>query len=151
MEKYRKKIEEYSAIIEQLGFTPVVSRVFVYLMFYGSEGATFEEMVKYFGVSKSAVSNALKTLNDFGIVDFRTNGGQRKRHFYLNLRNLFNEKIITSRYRQMYSVLEGVRQERDTNTAFDTGLAEMATFYKMFLIEVPIILERWKKTIGSDN
>lgn len=151
MEQNRERIEQHSGLLEHMGLTPVAARVFVYLLLQGSEGAVFEDLVDYFKVSKSAVSNALKMLTTSGMAGFRTVGGKRRRFFYVNMRSLFNEKEMISRYQQFFGILEDVRKARDVQDQFDKELGEIAVLYKMLLIEFPIILERWKRTIELDG
>lgn len=130
-----------------MGLTPVAARVFTYLLLTGKEGAVFEDLVIYFKVSKSAVSNALKMLTASGMAGHRTVGGKRRRFFYVNMRSLFNEKEMTSRYQQFFTILDDVRKARGVQDEFDKELGEIAVLYRMLLVEFPIILERWKRTI----
>jgi predicted transcriptional regulator len=150
LEEHRERIEQHSGALEHLGMTPVAARVFTYLLLQGKEGAVFEDLVAYFKVSKSAVSNALKLLTASGMVGHRTVGGKRRRFFYVNMRNLFNEKEMTSRYQQFFGILDDVRKARGVQDQFDKELGEVAVLYKMLLVEFPIILERWKRTIELD-
>jgi predicted transcriptional regulator len=147
LEQHRQRIEEHSGTLEHLGMTPVAARVFTYLLLEGKEGAVFEDLVEYFKVSKSAVSNALKMLTASGMVGYRTVGGKRRRFFYVNMRSLFNEKEMTSRYQQFFGILDDVRKARGVQDQFDKELGEVAVLYKMLLVEFPIILDRWKRTI----
>lgn len=147
MEKHRKKIEEYGEVMEKMGLTPVASRVFGYLLLAGDDGAAFDDLVAFFGVSKSAVSNALKMLMATGMASSRTTGGQRKRSFYINLKGLFNEQIMTQRYVQFFTLLDDARKVRNKRDVFSNDLDDIAVLYKMLLVEFPIVLERWKRTI----
>ncbi|GGM90633.1 hypothetical protein GCM10010967_24630 [Dyadobacter beijingensis] len=150
MDEHRDRIEQHSGALEHMGMTPVAARVFTYLLLQGKEGAVFEDLVAYFKVSKSAVSNALKLLTASGMVGHRTVGGKRRRFFYVNMRSLFNEKEMTSRYQQFFGILDDVRKARGVQDQFDKELGEVAILYKMLLVEFPIILERWKRTIELD-
>ncbi len=53
MEKYRKKIEKHSAVLERIGFSPVASRLYLFLLFAKQNEATFEEFIEYFGITKA--------------------------------------------------------------------------------------------------
>lgn len=151
MEQHRDRIEQHSRHLEHMGLTPVAARVFTFLLLQGKEGAVFEDIVAYFQVSKSAVSNALKMLTTTGMVGYRTTGGKRRRFFFVNMRSLFNEREMTLRYQQFFSILDDVRKARGTKDQFDKELGEIATLYKMLLVEFPIILERWKRTIELEE
>lgn len=131
--------------------TPVASRIFVYLLLSGGQGAIFDDMITFFGVSKSAVSNALKMLTASGMVSSKTIGGQRRRFFYVNMRSLFNENEMTEKYKQFFSILDDVRRARNIQDKFDKDLDDVSVLYKMLLIEFPIILERWRRTVDLNS
>ncbi|MGO4291677.1 GbsR/MarR family transcriptional regulator [Chitinophaga sp. RAB17] len=147
MEKYRAKIEQHSATMEAMGLTPVAARVFVYLMLSEQHQATFEQMVEYFGVSKSAVSNALKMLEAVKMVDAKTIGGQRKRYFSISIKTMFSEDYLSKKIKEFYTILDDVRSIRQANDDFNDELEEISGLYKMMLFEIPLILERWKRTV----
>lgn len=133
--------------MEAMGLTPVAARVFVYLMLSEQHQATFEQMVEYFGVSKSAVSNALKMLEAVKMVDAKTIGGQRKRYFSISIKTMFSEDYLSKKIKEFYTILDDVRSIRQANDDFNDELEEISGLYKMMLFEIPLILERWKRTV----
>lgn len=137
--------------MERMGLTPVAARVFVYLLLSEEHQATFEQMVTYFRVSKSAVSNALKMLESTKMVGSKTVGGQRKRYFYASLRSLFGEDYMTARMKQFITLLDDIRIVRNTKDDFSQELSDVGTFYKMMLFEIPLILERWRRTVEMNR
>lgn len=147
MEKHRKKIEEYAVSMEKMGLTPVAARVFVYLLFGKEPGATFEDLVSYFKVSKSAVSNALKMMSSVNMVESKTIGGQRKRYFFVNFSSMFNEAYMTNKMRVFAHMLSDIKKLRSKEDAFSQELDNTALLYNMLLVELPIMLERWQRTI----
>lgn len=151
LEAYRDKIEHYGGTIDKMGLSPVAARVYVYLLFSDERGATFEEITLYFDVSKSAVSNALKMLTSVGMVDAKTYGGKRKRFFYINFESTFNEESMSGKFRLMSEMFTDVRSARGVDDAFGKQLTNIALLYKMLLVEIPIILERWKRTISQEE
>ncbi|MET3877202.1 hypothetical protein [Chitinophaga sp. OAE865] len=148
MEKYREKIEQHSATMESMGLTPVAARIYIYLMLSEEHQATFEQMVDYFRVSKSAVSNALKMLESVKMVDAKTIGGQRKRYFSVNMKSMFSEEYLSTRIKQFYNILDDIRTIRKADDDFNGELEDISGLYKMMLFEIPLILERWKRTIA---
>lgn len=147
MEKYRDKIEQYGVVMERMGLTPVAARVYVYLLLCEEPGAAFEDLVSYFKVSKSAVSNALKMLTSADMAEAKTIGGQRKRYFFVNFQNTFNEKYMTDKIRIFSNMLEDIRTVRSIDDDFANELDNVALLYKMLLVEIPFTLERWRRTI----
>ncbi len=133
--------------MEAMGLTPVASRVLIYLMLSEQHQATFEQMVEYFKVSKSAVSNALKMLESVKMIESRTIGGQRKRYFSAKIKNMFSEDYLSQRIKQFSTILDDIRKIRKTNDEFNGELEEVSDLYKMMLFEIPLILERWRRTV----
>lgn len=133
--------------MEAMGLTPVAARVFVYLLLSEQHQATFEQMVEYFGVSKSAISNALKMLEAVKMVDAKTIGGQRKRYFSVSIKTMFSEDYLSKKIKEFYTILDDVRNTRQANDEFNDELEEISSLYKMMLFEIPLILERWKRTV----
>lgn len=133
--------------MEAMGLTPVAARVFVYLLLSEQHQATFEQMVEYFGVSKSAISNALKMLEAVKMVDAKTIGGQRKRYFSVSIKTMFSEDYLSKKIKEFYTILDDVRNARQANDEFNDELEEISSLYKMMLFEIPLILERWKRTV----
>ena len=147
MEKYRNKIEEHGTTMENMGLTPVASRIYIYLMFRTKPGATFEEMVTYFSVSKSAVSNALKMLSSSDLVESKTIGGHRKRYFSVNFERTFNGKAMIKKFNVFNKLLKDIQQTKETDDDFVRELDEIIMLYQMLQVEIPIIIDRWKRTV----
>lgn len=133
--------------MEAMGLTPVASRVFVYLLLSEQHQATFEHMVEYFGVSKSAISNALKMLEAVKMVDAKTIGGQRKRYFSVSMKTMFSEDYLSRKIKEFYTILDDARNIRQANDELNDELEDISSLYKMMLFEIPLILERWKRTV----
>ncbi len=151
MEQHRQKIEQYGVMMEKMGLSPVAARVFIYLLLSPDHGATFEDLVDYFKVSKSAVSGALKMLTNTNMADSKTVGGQRKRYFNVTFNFMLDESLITSKFKMMYFMLDDIRVSRGIKDDFSQRLEDISMLYKMLLAEVPIIVERWKKMISLNN
>ncbi|MFC3196749.1 GbsR/MarR family transcriptional regulator [Parapedobacter deserti] len=151
MEHFRNKIEQHAKTIEEMGLSPVPARVYIYLLFSDPPGATFEEMVNYFGISKSAISNALKMLQTVGMIDSRTFSGKRRRYFYVNFERTFNQQFMTSRFMKMKQMLDDIRAVRNKDDGFSKDMEHASLLYKMLLVELPIVLERWERTIKLED
>jgi DNA-binding transcriptional regulator GbsR (MarR family) len=80
---------EKLALVEELGvhfedadhLAPLASRIFVYLILNGIEGATFEELTEKLEASKSSISTNLQLLQSIGRITYYTKCGDRKRYF----------------------------------------------------------------------
>ncbi|MDJ1498657.1 helix-turn-helix domain-containing protein [Cytophagaceae bacterium DM2B3-1] len=146
MEAYREKIEQYGSTMESMGLTPVAARVFVFLLFSEQGQSTFEQILSYFNVSKSAVSNALKLLAAVNMIEGKTVGGKRKRYFQVSFQKMLDVQELSSRFRTYVHMLEDIGQSRQSQTdAFAKELTAVSGLYKLMMIELPLILERWKQ------
>ena len=82
-------IKEKLALVEELGvhmecadnLSPLASRIFIYLILNGSEGATFDELIEKLEASKSSISTNLQLLQSMGRITYYTKCGDRKRYF----------------------------------------------------------------------
>ncbi len=92
----RNYVEEMGKLFEIMGFNPMQGRIMGYLSTGSEPEKTFDEIVSFFGTSKSTVSNSLKYLIDHKLVDYRTVSGKRKRYFFLtgNLPRVYSEKQL---------------------------------------------------------
>jgi len=83
---------EKLALVEELGvhfedadnLAPLASRIFVYLILNGAEGATFEELTEKLEASKSSISTSLQLLQSMGRITYYTKCGDRKRYFKIS-------------------------------------------------------------------
>jgi DNA-binding transcriptional regulator GbsR (MarR family) len=141
MEQYRAKIEEYGNYYEKQGFTPVASRVMIYLFLHPDGEATFDELVQYFGVSKSAVSNALKVLSAMEIVTEKTKSGARKRYFKATLERFFTPGSVIKSYRENRLILEDINKLRRKKDQMSEELQLITAFIKVLEKEYPRIYE----------
>lgn len=128
MEQFREKIEEHGNYYERQGFSPVAARLMIYLFLHPDGEATFDDMVLYFGVSKSAVSNALKVLSAMEIITEKTKGGSRKRYFKATLERLFAPEAIIKQYRESRMILEDISKLRKKKDALAIELQTASEF-----------------------
>lgn len=104
MMKEEGLLKEKLALVEELGvhfectdnLPPLASRIAVYLVLNGVEGATFEELVENLEASKSSISTNLHLLQSMGRISYYTRCGDRKRYFKMSTNHLITrleEKI----------------------------------------------------------
>lgn len=150
MEQYRAKIEEHADVLEKMGFSPVGARIYIYLLYAPDHQSTFDDLVNYFKVSKSAISNGLKYLETIKLIISKTMHGQRKRYFKMDLEANTGADFAIARLNQMRNMLEDIVQSRKDDKDRQE-LQDLITFYKMMAIEYPILLERWRRTIAFEK
>lgn len=137
MEQFRDKIEEYGNYYEKQGFSPVASRIMIYLFLHPDGEATFDEMVQYFGVSKSAVSNALKLLTAMEIIQEKTKSGARKRFFKATLDRFFTPDAVIKSYRESRLIFEDIRKLRKKKDLISDEIHKITSFIKILETEYP--------------
>ncbi|MBN9382527.1 MAG: hypothetical protein J0H74_17295 [Chitinophagaceae bacterium] len=145
MEEYRVKIEEHAGTMEKLGLSPVAARVYVYLFFCPDHEASFDEIIQFFDVSKSAISNALKYLALVDMIEARTKHGRRKRYFSLRLDNMMSASLAVSKFEILKNMLTDIRTTRKKKDAFAKDLQDIVDFFNLLITEFPVLLEKWKK------
>lgn len=142
MEQFREKIEEYGNYYEKQGFSPVASRLMIYLFLHPEGEATFDEIVQYFKVSKSAVSNAIKILSVMGVITEKTKSGARKRYFKATLDKLFAPETVIKSYRDTRLILEDIRKLRKKKDKMSEEMHVITDFIKVLEIEYPRLYEQ---------
>jgi DNA-binding transcriptional regulator GbsR (MarR family) len=100
----RDLIEETGKVFEKFGLTPMQGRIVAYFIKSDTPEKTFDDLVKYFKVSKSTISNSLNYLLQNKIIDYKTFSADRKRYFF-----------ITGSFFIVYfeKVLDNVRELKD--------------------------------------
>lgn len=131
MEKFREKIEEFGNFYEKQGFSPVASRIMIYLFLHPEGEATFDELVQYFSVSKSAVSNAIKILSVMDVISEKTKAGARKRYFKVTPEKLFAPETVIKGYRDCRMIFENIRTLRNSKDNISDELLKVTQFIKL--------------------
>ncbi len=86
----RDQVDETGRILEKFGIAPMSGRVLALFTVSDSGEMTFEDIVSFFGSSKSVISNSLASLLNGGLIDYKTHSAGRKRYFYLTDRFLID-------------------------------------------------------------
>jgi DNA-binding transcriptional regulator GbsR (MarR family) len=146
MEQFREKIEQYGSYYEKQGFSPVASRIMIYLLLLPREDATFDDIVQYFGVSKSAVSNALKVLLATNLVSEKTKAGARKRYFRISLDHAFSAETAVKSYRETRMILEDISKLKYGKAHKANDLSPIIDFIKLLEEEYPKMYEKARKS-----
>lgn len=141
----QQNIEKYGVMMEAMGMSPMASRIYIYLLCTAEGRSDFAGLVEYFGASKSAVSNALKSLTDMKLVVSTSVDGRRKRTFAANLTGMLDPGELTRRFVAFSGMLDDIRRSRGKDDALSRELSEISGFYNFMVSEFPKILARWKK------
>lgn len=152
MERYREGIERLStSFSEKDGMPPVCGRIINYLFLKPDAEATFEELTTYFQVSKSAVSNALKMLEQRGVIVSKTRYGQRKRYFSINMNIDDILNVISEKHIQMKGYVNEIIEMRSSDTEVDKGLRSILKLINLIHEKYPQIIAEFRNQLNSEH
>jgi len=153
MERYREGIERLSTnFSEKDGMPPVCGRIINYLFLKTDAEATFEELITYFQVSKSAVSNALKMLEQRGVVISKTRYGQRKRYFSINVNIDDILNVISEKHIQMKEYIHEIMQLRSSSdTEVDKNLRNILKLINLINEKYPQIIAEFRNQLNNEK
>lgn len=143
-----QQVEKMGVFFENLGYSPMASRVFALLLVAEPPYMDFYAIQNFMKASKSSISNALKILSNSGIVDYITFSGDRKRYFRVNTKKWF--EIIKDREQQgkaMNDMLgEVLDMRKDTkHLAFNEDLKKIMEF-QIYLNEgLNNLIRQWEE------
>jgi DNA-binding transcriptional regulator GbsR (MarR family) len=147
MDNKKQIVEDLGVQFEKTGRSPMVARVFAFLLISDPPEKSFDEIIEFLGASKSAISNSLKALQDEGLVTYITKSGIRKRFFIIDVKNWKSRLIESSKDFNNYNkLLENVIENRKNAKSknFTESIEEILEF-QMFLGEkLAEIIEEWK-------
>lgn len=141
-------IERIGVFHEQRGMQPLMGRIVGLLLVLEEAEATFDEIVEYLNVSKSAVSNALNILQLQGHIAYKTKPGERKRYFYLTL-----EKWEEAMKKELCDVseistfMQDVLKERgNVKPEFNHHIQNLCNFMEFLKAKIPSLFNEFKKS-----
>jgi DNA-binding transcriptional regulator GbsR (MarR family) len=148
-DKIKQQAENVGMVCDKDGFPPLAGRLLGFLMLANPPHQSFDEIVDFLQASKSAVSTTLKFLEAQGMVEYITFPGDRKRYFRMNVAEwpqviLKKMEFIKMMKTQILKVLE-IRG--DEYKEFNDGLRNICDLYEIFLEEMPLLVEKWKRRV----
>ena len=148
-DKQRELIERYGVFMDRSssGFSPVESRIIGLLIISDIIELTFEEIQNILSISKGATSNAINRLLKLEKIEYITKPGERKRYFRIALDRMEErtKEQLTSIYKIGELYTEILEQRTDATPQLNDKLAKLVSLIKFLEVELPILLERWKK------
>lgn len=146
-ERKKELIEKIGVFHEQRGMQPLMGRILGLLMILDDAEATFEEIVEYLNVSKSAVSNALNFMQIKNQVQYKTKPGERKRYFYLKMDDW--EEEIQKQMEDITLATDVLREvislRSEKKPSFTCHLNELCSFLDYVKTRIPNLFEGFRK------
>ena len=146
-DRKKEKVEAMGVFFEKSGYTPMMGRVFAYLLLAEPPYQPFDAITEFLVASKSAISNALNFLMKQNMVDYVTFSGDRKRYFRVNMVQWMNQtKTWSKQVTEVNGLLKEVLEERaDTkHPKFNDGLQEMIDMNEYFAKGLEEMLAKWE-------
>jgi DNA-binding transcriptional regulator GbsR (MarR family) len=148
----QEQVEEMGVYFEKTGLTPIHGRVWAYLLLADPPYKDFYEIQEFLQASKSAISNALKHLENQGVIDYVTFSGDRRRYFRINVDGwMANYK---SKVRQITDLNELVKKVLETRAGsdhqdFNRKLEKMVNFQTYLAAGIEDLIETWERENGD--
>ncbi len=143
----KKLIERIGVALERSGLRPAPARIIGLLFVADSAELTFEEIAEALKLSKSAISNALNTLQQSKRLEYITRPGDRRRFFRLNVTNW--EESFMEQLEEMTDfnlLLQQVLEARTADTLqYNSKINELCSFMGYVSQRLPQMLQEWKK------
>ena len=147
----QRQVERIGVGFEKLGIPPVGARVVGHLMLAEPPYLSFDELVEATQASKSSVSNAIKSLQTEGLIDYITFSGDRKRYFQLYSSTWL--EIMKDRVKGFASlrqiITETVTLRSGQYPEFNHTLTEVTDLYRELEEQMIRVIEAWEKKRGE--
>ncbi len=149
MNKTKAQFVEYLGVrMEALGRTPMEGRVVALLLISNPPAVPFDEIVEFLQASKSAISNALKTLQLENAVTYITKNGDRRRFFMTNTENWMNKlRSSSENFSYFNDYMRDVlyyRKDMDS-PKFNKEIAEILDFQSYLADALEEAVRKWDK------
>jgi DNA-binding transcriptional regulator GbsR (MarR family) len=150
-EKQKQLIQKIGIANEKHGMQPAAARIIGLLYVSDKPELTFEEIGEALHISKSATSNALNLLMQTDRIEYTTVSGDRKRYFRLKISNwkdgFTKEMESLTNFSQL--IMEVLAIRTSETPEFNKSLAELKDFLIFINQELPLLMEKWKKSRES--
>ena len=140
-------MEEFGLLYEQMGGTRMAGRVSGYLLMCDPPIQSLTQMAEALGVSKAAVSGAVRVLLQYGVVELVGEPGQRG-DFYRALPGQMDSMLRLDHVRTLHALLDrglasvADRDQTQSNCALMHDLRHFSVFLET---EIPGVIARWQR------
>lgn len=141
-------IERIGVFHEQRGMQPLMGRIVGLLLVLDEAEATFDEIIEYLNVSKSAVSNALNILQLQNHIAYKTKPGERKRYFFLRLDKWEEamEKELCDISEISIFMKDVLKERGNTKPEFNHNINDLCNFMEFLKNRIPSLFKEFRKS-----
>jgi DNA-binding transcriptional regulator GbsR (MarR family) len=143
----RRLVEEFGLLYEQMGGTRMGGRVSGYLLMCDPPVQSLTRIAEALGVSKAAVSGAVRSLLQIGVVE-RVSEPGRRGDFYRALPGQMDTMLGLDHVHTLHGLLDrGLRivADRDQTQSNYALMRDLLEFTAFMEAEMPTLLARWHK------
>ncbi|MCX6363231.1 MAG: MarR family transcriptional regulator [Actinobacteria bacterium] len=150
-EEQRRLVEEFGLLYEQMGGTRMGGRVSGYLLMCDPPVQSLTRIAEALGVSKAAVSGAVRSLLQLGVVE-RVSEPGRRGDSYRALPGQMDTMLGLNHVRTLHALLDrglasvADRDQTHSNYALMSDLRRFSAFLET---EIPGVIERWERRQGG--
>lgn len=150
-EEQRRLVEEFGLLYEQMGGTRMGGRVSGYLLMCDPPVQSLTRIAEALGVSKAAVSGAVRSLLQLGVVE-RVSEPGRRGDSYRALPGQMDTMLGLDHVRTLHALLDrglasvADRDQTHSNYALMSDLRRFSAFLET---EIPGVIERWERRQGG--
>jgi len=147
IKQQKELIEFIGCQYDKEGFQPIAGRILGLLTIMDKEQYTFDEIIEELKISKSSASNALRTLELQGFIEYVTVPGDRKRYFQIKSLDRFS--LIDEHRNKLNRSLQFLKKaydlKADKNSRNALSLSHFIDILNFFLEKI----EEFKKDYES--
>jgi DNA-binding transcriptional regulator GbsR (MarR family) len=143
----KQEVENLGVVFEKFGRSPMVSRVFAFLLLSEPPHQSFEQIVEFLDASKSSISNTLHFLQAEGTVSYITFSGERKRYFKIDTKVWMNNLIGSANNLSAFNILlENVLSLRSESKHqdFNDEIQKLLDFQTFLSEKIEIAVREWR-------
>jgi DNA-binding transcriptional regulator GbsR (MarR family) len=139
--------EQFGLILNEIGMSRMPARVFAYVLADDAEGYTASELADGLQVSPAAISGAVRTLVQAGLLGRERTPGSRVDHYRVYDSDVWSA-IMSQRMPlvdRTISTLEVLVADLDQSRPGGKRALETLEFYRFMRVEQDSLMERWRK------
>jgi DNA-binding transcriptional regulator GbsR (MarR family) len=141
----REFVEEFGVMMDHMGSTRMLGRVWGALMVADPPELSAEELAEFLQASRGSISHATRQLIELGLIQRVSKPGVRRDYF--RMRENAWAKAYLNQMRSLDLLVElfrqGLNSMEDASPEAQASLREAIDFYQFWQQEYTSLLERW--------
>ena len=141
----RDYVERFALVLADMGMQRMSARVLALFVCTDSATLTGTDIAEQLGVSAAAVSGAVRTLQQAGLLQRSPAPGSRREHYRLSGNAWADAGVIKhERLDTLARLADDGLTLVGSDGAAAARLSQMRDFYAFLAAEIPALMERWR-------